>query len=150
MSIPDIQELPFWETTPLREMTPAQWESLCDGCGKCCLNKYEDMDTGELHYTSVACVLLDQERRCCSDYANRARRVADCITLTPETLEDPRWLPRTCAYRLLAQGDPLPSWHPLISADPDSVRRAGHSVHGRVSCESEVEDPLMHLIDWVK
>jgi uncharacterized cysteine cluster protein YcgN (CxxCxxCC family) len=130
-------------------MSTEQWESLCDGCGKCCLNKYEDEDTGAIHYTAVACALLDLERCCCADYARRAERVSDCITLTPETLRDPRWLPETCAYRRLAEGRALPDWHPLLTGDPDSVRRAHHAVHGRVLSETEVEDPLLYLIDWV-
>ncbi|KAA6186251.1 YcgN family cysteine cluster protein [Thiohalocapsa marina] len=150
MTPTDAPDLPFWRTTPLADMSPAQWEALCDGCGKCCLNKYEDEDTGALHYTSVACRLLDQERGCCGDYANRAARVADCVTLTLETLRDPTWLPQTCAYRLLTEGQDLPAWHPLCSHDPDSVRRAGHSVHGRVKSEDDVDDPLLHLIDWIR
>ncbi len=141
---------PFWETTRLEAMSTQQWESLCDGCGKCCLNKYQDEDSGSMHYTSIACRLLDQRQGCCADYANRAQRVADCITLTPENLREPSWLPETCAYRRLAEDRPLPSWHPLLSGDSDSVRRAGHSVHGRVQSEDDVDDPLLYLIDWVR
>jgi len=143
-------DAPFWYTTPLSAMSRAQWESLCDHCGKCCLNKYEDEDTGAMHYTAVACRLLDQERGCCGDYANRAARVEDCVTLTLEHLREPAWLPETCAYRRVAEGRPLPAWHPLLSGDPDSVRHAGQCVHGRVLDESDVEDPLLYLIDWVR
>jgi uncharacterized protein len=142
-------EPPFWESTPLADMTAQQWESLCDGCGKCCLNKYEDEDTGAMHYTNVACRLLDGHACRCTDYVHRAKLVADCITLTPEHLQEPAWLPETCAYRRLAEGRPLPRWHYLVSGDPEAVHRARASVRGRVVCETEVEDPLMHLVDWV-
>ena len=147
--MPDENLRPFWETTGLADMTEREWESLCDGCGKCCLNKYEDADTGAIIYSGVACTLLDLERRCCSDYAHRAERVPDCVTLTPEVLQDARWLPETCAYRRLAEGRALPEWHPLLTGDPDSVRRAGQCVHGRVLSEGDVQDPLHYLIDWV-
>jgi uncharacterized protein len=150
VSAADNDDPPFWQTTPLEAMTTAQWESLCDGCGKCCLNKYQDEDTGAIHYTSVSCRLLDQHQRCCGDYPNRAERVEDCITLTPENLSNPQWLPETCAYRRVAEGRPLPSWHPLLTEDPDSVHRAGHGVHGRVQSEVDIDDPLMFLIDWVR
>jgi uncharacterized cysteine cluster protein YcgN (CxxCxxCC family) len=140
----------FWETTPLRALDPQQWESLCDGCGKCCLEKFEDEDTGEMVYTNIACRLLDLGTCRCSDYACRQQQVPECIALTPAALEDPRWLPQTCAYRLVAKGQPLAAWHPLISGDPESARAAGQSVYGRVIPESEAEDPLMHLIDWIR
>ncbi len=143
-------DAPFWERIPLEAMTPAQWESLCDGCAKCCLQKYQDEDTGRIHYTNVACFLLDQTDCHCSDYANRSKRVSDCVTLTLEVLRDPSWLPETCAYRLLREGKPLAPWHPLVSGDPESVARAGHSVRGRVVCETQTDDPLMHLIDWIR
>ncbi|MGB5831522.1 MAG: YcgN family cysteine cluster protein [Thiohalocapsa sp.] len=150
MSASDHAETPFWQTIPLARMSPEQWESLCDGCGKCCLNKYEDEDTGALHYTSIACRLLDQQQGCCADYENRAKRVADCVTLTPGNLREPAWLPETCAYRRIAENRALPEWHPLLTGDPRSVHRAGHGVHGRVQSEVEVDDPLMFLIDWVR
>ncbi|WPL16872.1 hypothetical protein Thiowin_01848 [Thiorhodovibrio winogradskyi] len=142
--------LPFWESTPLEAMTLEQWESLCDGCAKCCLNKFEDEDTGEIHYSNVACFLLDHDSGRCLDYPLRSSRVPDCVTLTLETLYNPGWLPRTCAYRRLAEGKPLPDWHPLITGDPDSVMRSGHSVLGRIVCETEADDPLLHLIDWIR
>lgn len=140
----------FWESLPLAALSPAQWEALCDGCGKCCLAKYEDADTGAMHYTDVACVLLDHANCRCRDYARRSERVPDCITLTPARLADPRWLPQTCAYRLRAEGRPLPDWHPLVCGDPARVHLQGHSVSGRVRCEREVKDPLLHLVDWVR
>ncbi|GAB0148382.1 MULTISPECIES: YcgN family cysteine cluster protein [Marichromatium] len=141
---------PFWETTPLELMDTGQWDALCDGCGKCCLEKFEDEDTGRIVYSRIACALLDLDTCRCRDYPNRARRMPDCITLTPEHLADPRWLPETCAYRLLAEGRPLPRWHPLVSGDPESVAEAGESVRGRVLSPETGENPLMHLIDWVR
>ena len=140
----------YWETIPLAEMDPTQWEGLCDGCAKCCLEKFEDEDTGRIVYTNVACRLLDLQSCRCSDYPDRARQVPDCIALAPEVLEDPRWLPETCAYRLVAEGKPLPDWHPLVSGDPETVRAQGHSVYGRVIPESAADDPIFHLIDWIR
>lgn len=140
----------FWETTALEEMTPAQWESLCDGCGRCCLEKLEDEDTREIYYTNVACRLLNLSTGRCKDYANRSRRVPTCITLSLKDLKDPYWLPSTCAYRLLAEGQPLPVWHPLVSGDPDSLRLAGRSILGRIISETQAGDLSQHLIDWVK
>jgi hypothetical protein len=139
----------YWEQVPLADMNSAQWEALCDGCAKCCLTKFEDADTGTIHYSDVVCFLLDHDSCRCGDYPNRSTRVPDCITLTPDTLADPSWLPRTCAYRLLAEGRPLPDWHHLISGDPDAVHREGRSVRGRVCCEQEAGDPLLRLVDWV-
>jgi len=140
----------FWETTPLAAMTRDQWESLCDGCGKCCLEKFEDEDSGDIIYSRVACALLDLETCRCSDYANRSRRMPDCVTLVPAVLEQSKWLPETCAYRRLAEGQPLPSWHPLITGDQESVRQAGQSLYGRAICPGPRIDPLMHLVDWVR
>ncbi|MFN2166938.1 MAG: YcgN family cysteine cluster protein [Anaerolineae bacterium] len=141
---------PFWETTSLHEMTPEQWESLCDRCAKCCLEKFEEEETGRIVYSQVACVLLDPGTCRCQDYANRARRVPDCVTLTPAELANPRWLPETCAYRRLAEGKSLPVWHPLITRAPTSVAGAGHSVGGRVIAPGPDTDPLMNLIDWIR
>ena len=139
----------FWETTPLAAMDAWQWESLCDGCAKCCLEKLEDEDTGRIVYTNVACKLLDQGSCRCTGYAERSRIVPNCVTLTPAVLEDPYWLPSTCAYRLVAEHKPLPHWHPLISAEADSVRRAGHSICGKVISEEDAGPLVHHLIDWV-
>jgi hypothetical protein len=141
---------PFWEHVPLEAMSTAQWESLCDGCGKCCVTKYEDEDTGDIHYTDVACRLFDQDQCRCTDYAHRSARIPDCVTLTIETLAAPGWLPQTCAYRLLAEGKPLPDWHPLVCGDPNAVHRAGESVRGRVECETVAGDPLMRLVTWIR
>ncbi len=137
----------FWETTPLDRMSRAEWESLCDGCGKCCLHKLEDEDTGELMATNVACRLLDRRTGLCSDYRNRRAYVPECVRLTPRLVRTLDWLPSTCAYRLLDEGRPLPDWHPLITGDRDSVRRAGHSVSGWTVSEDEVGDLEHHLID---
>lgn len=144
------QAPPFWETTSLRDMTPEQWESLCDGCAKCCLEKFEEEESGRIVYSRVACTLLDLNSCRCKDYPNRARQVPDCVTLTMAELARPEWLPETCAYRLLAESKPLPNWHPLITGDPDSVLAAGHSVYGRVIAPEPDMDPLMHLIDWIR
>ncbi len=130
----------FWEKVPLQRMTPAEWEALCDGCGKCCLNKLEDPDTGEVALTRVACKLLDDETCRCTRYDIRHQIVPECITMTPASLrEHAYWLPETCAYRLLAEGRPLPGWHPLVTGDPDSVHRAGVSVRRMTVPEFEVD-----------
>jgi uncharacterized cysteine cluster protein YcgN (CxxCxxCC family) len=141
---------PFWKTKPLAEMTREEWESLCDGCAKCCLYRLEDEETREIHFTNVHCRLLDVPSARCTDYANRSIRVTDCVTITPEVLDDPYWLPSTCAYRLLAEGRDLPDWHPLVSGDADSVRRAGHQISGRTICEDDADALEQHLVDWIK
>ncbi|MGA0715921.1 MAG: YcgN family cysteine cluster protein [Gemmobacter sp.] len=140
----------FWEHVPLDEMTPAEWESLCDGCGKCCLNKLEYEDTGEIVFTRIACRLLDRTTCRCTDYRNRRAHVPDCVHLSPGMLGGvTRWLPRTCAYRLLHEGKALKSWHPLVSGDPISVHTAGVSVQGWTVSETDVDEDDWdhHLID---
>lgn len=139
--------LPFWQRKSLDEMSRSEWEALCDGCGKCCLHKLEDVDSGDLYYTNVACRLLDLNSCRCSDYQNRHQRVADCLRLTPNNLGDCRWLPATCGYRLVAEGKDLPEWHPLISGDPATVHAAGVSARGRVVSEQTVDDLADHVID---
>ena len=140
---------PFWERKSLSEMTAAEWEALCDGCGKCCLNKIEDIDTGEILPTRVACRLLDLGSCRCSNYAERKRLVPDCVMLTPANVATIPWLPSTCAYRLIAEGKALAWWHPLVSGDPDTVHQAGISVRGRVVSERRLEGPLEdHIVDW--
>jgi len=134
----------FWETVPLKKLTPAEWEALCDGCGKCCLNKLEYEDTGEVEYTRIACRLLDGETCRCSDYGNRFAHVPECVRLTPKSLPKiAYWMPATCAYRLLWQGETLPDWHPLVTGDPDSTHKAGQSVKGWTLPEDSVPED-----DW--
>jgi len=130
----------FWQQKELSEMSPDEWESLCDGCGRCCLNKLEDIDTGVIYPTSVACFLLDIPSCRCADYQHRQSRVSECVVLTPDNTDDLDWLPDTCAYRLLARGQSLADWHPLISGDPESVHEAGISVRHLAVSELDVDD----------
>jgi uncharacterized protein len=141
----------FWEL-PLAKLTPQEWEALCDGCGKCCLNKLEFEDTGEVAFTRVACRLLDGDTCQCTNYPERKKFVPECVVLTPKTLPKVAyWLPRTCAYRLLHEGKKLEDWHPLISGDPASVHKAGISVRGWTIPEYEVDEDDWedHIIDEV-
>ena len=140
---------PFWKTKTLAQMSDAEWESLCDGCGRCCLVKLEDEDTGGIHYTDVRCRLLDPVTCRCTDYPNRSQKVPDCVRLTPAILPELQWLPPTCAYRLVDEGRDLPWWHPLVSGNPDSVVRAGISVSGRTFA-SEDDLPVEAQADRVK
>ncbi|MBM9594950.1 YcgN family cysteine cluster protein [Roseitranquillus sediminis] len=131
----------FWERVPLREMDPAEWEALCDGCGKCCLNKLEDPDTREIALTRISCRLLDDATCRCAHYEERKQFVPECVVLTPKNIDQiAYWMPATCAYRLLAEGKPLHDWHPLVSGTPDSVHRAGVSVRGWTIPEFEVPE----------
>jgi uncharacterized cysteine cluster protein YcgN (CxxCxxCC family) len=139
---------PFWRTKTLREMSRSEWESLCDGCGKCCLHKLQYDDTGEVHYTNVACRLLDLGTCQCSNYAERQRLVPDCVALRPDKVLELNWLPSTCAYRLLANGQPLAWWHPLVSGDPQTVHSAGQSVLGRVIPEKKADILDHHIVIW--
>jgi uncharacterized cysteine cluster protein YcgN (CxxCxxCC family) len=123
---------PFWKAKSLDEMTQAEWESLCDGCARCCLVKLEDEDTGAIHFTDIGCTLLDAKACRCRDYSGRARRVPDCVKLTPAAVRTLTWLPVTCAYRLVSENKDLPDWHPLVSGSSESVHEAGISVRGRV------------------
>ena len=136
-----MAEKPFWERKTLDEMTAAEWESLCDGCGLCCLIRFEDEDTGEIIPTRVACKLLDQHLCRCKDYENRKAHVPDCIKLTPGAIESLQWMPKSCAYRRLSEGRTLASWHPLITSDPESVHRAGVSIRDQTISEASLADP---------
>lgn len=127
----------FWKRKSLSEMNSEEWESLCDGCALCCLQKLEDDETGEIYFTDLACRLLDVETCRCTDYAARARKVANCMVLSVDNPAAFRWLPATCAYRRLANGQDLPDWHPLITGNPESVHEAGISVRGKVISENE-------------
>ncbi len=131
---------PFWETRSLEEMSPEEWESLCDGCGRCCLNKLEDEDTGEIVLTRLACALLDIGQCRCSDYSNRFAKMPDCINLTPEKVRALKWLPVTCGYRRVKEGRGLAWWHPLISGDPETVHQAGISVRNFARSEKGVRE----------
>ncbi len=138
----------FWREKPLEAMSVEEWESLCDGCGRCCLVKLEDEDTGKIHFTSVGCTLLDGATCACRDYPNRSDKVPDCVRLTPQVVRELGWLPVTCAYRLVAEGKDLAWWHPLVSGDPETVHRAGVSVRDRVDA-SEDDVPMVDLVDYI-
>lgn len=136
----------------LGRISRREWECLCDGCARCCLHKIEFEDTGEIVYTRIVCRYLDQESCRCQVYTQRTSLVPTCYRLTPDNLTEVYFMPETCAYRLLAQGQQLPSWHPLVSGEPDSVHSAGISIRGRVVSEEDVasEDWPEHVVDWVR
>lgn len=144
------EPVPFWKHKTLRELDDAEWESLCDGCGRCCLNKVEFEDTGEMIWTNIACKLLDPVSCRCSNYPERQKHVDDCIRLTVEEVETLTWLPPTCGYRLVKEGRDLYWWHPLLSGDPDTVHAAGISVRNRTVSENVIawEDYEQHEVDW--
>jgi uncharacterized cysteine cluster protein YcgN (CxxCxxCC family) len=141
----------FWETKQLSEMTTDEWESLCDGCGRCCLNKLEDEDSDEIYYTNVSCKLLDLEKCCCTDYENRKVSMPDCMILSVDNQAALEVMPSTCAYRLLDSGKPLPEWHPLITGRQESVAEAGMSIVGKAVSEEYIHYTQFpeHLINWV-
>ena len=143
-------DVPFWKSKSLEELTSTEWESLCDGCGLCCLNKLEDWDTGAVAFTSVRCRLLDGTSCQCSNYPERQSIVPECIQLTPDMVEDLGWLPPTCGYRLVRDGADLYWWHPLISGDPETVHQAGISARDKTVNEMDVdvEDFEDYLVDW--
>jgi uncharacterized cysteine cluster protein YcgN (CxxCxxCC family) len=144
----------FWKTKSLAQMDEAEWESLCDGCGRCCLHKLrheEESDgksVGDLSFTNVACRLLDLHSCQCSDYPNRQAKVPDCVSLTPQALRDIDWLPPSCAYRRLAEGRDLAWWHPLVSGSAQTVHTAGISVRGRAISERRAGPLEHHIVDW--
>ena len=143
-----VADQPFWKTKKLTEMSQTEWESLCDGCGKCCLNKLIDTDTNELFFTNVACKLLDTKNCQCTRYEDRSKLVKDCVRLTPRNVKKIRWLPDTCAYRLVAEGKDLFDWHHLICGDRNAVHRAGISARGRIISEEEAGELEDHIVDW--
>jgi uncharacterized cysteine cluster protein YcgN (CxxCxxCC family) len=131
---------PFWEYKALTEMTVAEWESLCDGCGLCCLIRFEDEDTGDITPTRVSCKLFDANLCRCTNYAQRKRHVPDCIKLTPHNIDDMMWMPKSCAYRRLHEGKDLPDWHPLVTGDPESTHKAGVSIRRQTVSETALVD----------
>ena len=144
----DDTRRPFWRRKSLAEMTPVEWESLCDGCARCCLEKLEDPQTGEVGYTNVGCALLDIDTCRCTDYAARARAMPDCLRLSALNIATISWLPSSCAYLLLAQGRDLADWHPLVSGEADSVHAAGMSVKGRAVAAADAGDLEDHIVTW--
>jgi uncharacterized cysteine cluster protein YcgN (CxxCxxCC family) len=137
----------FWEL-PLAALDRAEWEALCDGCGRCCLHKLEDEDTGEIVHTNVACKLLDTETARCRDYKHRKAFVPDCLRLTLKLVTSVPWLPKTCAYRRRAEDKPLPEWHPLLTGSPEAMRRAGICVAGKVVSEDDAGPLEHHIVEW--
>ena len=146
MNIPVNDEPPFWEK-PLEQLDRGEWEALCDGCGRCCVHKLEDEETGELYATNVACRLLDRRTGKCTDYANRKRRVSDCVVLKQGEVGGLEWLPETCSYRLRAKGEPLPKWHYLISGSRETVHEADQSTRGWTVSEDDAGELEDHLVE---
>ncbi len=144
------QTMKFWETKKLSEMTTEEWESICDGCGKCCLNKLEDEDSGEIFFTSVVCNLIDLDTCRCTRYSERTTLVPECLDLKQHDFSEYNWLPSTCAYRLLVDGKKLPSWHPLVSGSQETVIDAGVSICSYAMKESEIDDLEDHIIEWLE
>ena len=141
---------PFWETKSLTEMTPQEWESLCDGCAKCCLIKLEDEDSGDVAYTRLHCKLLDADLCHCSDYANRKAKVPDCVILTPKSVSELKWMPKSCAYRRVHEGRGLEDWHHLVCGDRQRIHEVDKSIVGQTVSEETVfeEDQIDWIIDW--
>jgi uncharacterized cysteine cluster protein YcgN (CxxCxxCC family) len=140
----------FWQEKSLNEMTTEEWESLCDNCGKCCLHKLEDEDTGEILYTSVVCDLIDLKSCRCTQYSERCTLVPGCLDLKQHDFSDYTWLPTTCAYKLLADGKELPAWHPLVSGSSETVNEAGVSISSYAMKESEIDQIEEHIIEWLE
>lgn len=142
----------FWKNKSMPEMSTEEWESLCDGCARCCLHKLEDEDSADVYYTAVVCRFLDQDRCACTGYADRTRLVPDCVQLTPARALDYSWLPRTCAYRMVAEGRDLQWWHPLVSGSSDTVHEAGISVRGKCTSELYVHPDSLkeQIVTWIE
>lgn len=151
MSAEQVNSGAFWERKSLHEMSAEEWESLCDGCGRCCVQKLEDEDSGEIFYTAIACRYLDSDACRCTVYETRNQRVPDCLRITPDAAEIFPWLPESCAYRLIHAGKPLPDWHHLISGSRQTVHEVDISVRDKVVSEDEVpeEEWEEHIITWV-
>ncbi len=149
--IEDKTELPFWKTTSMFDMSASQWESLCDGCARCCLHKLEDEDSAEIVYTSVVCRYLEQDKCHCTQYEKRTVLVPDCVQLTPIGALDYKWLPKSCGYRTVAEGRDLAWWHPLVSGDANTVHTAGISVRGKCVSEEYIHPDSVEdqVITWV-
>ncbi|AOE49890.1 YcgN family cysteine cluster protein [Kangiella sediminilitoris] len=141
----------FWLNTPMDKMTHQQWESLCDGCGKCCRIQFLDDSDTMLMQTDVGCHLLDTKTLRCTDYDNRLSKVPDCVQITPKTLDDYYWLPDSCAYKLVARGEDLPEWHHLVSGDPQLIHKKGESLHRKLVSERDLnpEEIEERIIAWV-
>lgn len=142
----------FWKAKSLQQLSEAEWESLCDGCARCCMVKLQDEDTDEVVYTSIVCDLLDQQRCRCTRYPQRHELVADCVELSVEKIAEFHWLPKSCAYRTIAEGRDLAWWHPLVSGDAETVFTAGIAVRGKVMAEADVllgheEDMIVHWVE---
>ena len=138
----------FWETKSLKQMTKFEWESLCDGCGKCCLHKLEDIDTGEVSISNVTCSFLDEETCNCKDYSNREKNVPDCISLDLKNIKKLQWLPETCAYRLIDEGKSLYNWHHLISGSKSTIHEYGMSVRDYSINESKLNNAEEYILEW--
>jgi uncharacterized cysteine cluster protein YcgN (CxxCxxCC family) len=143
--------MPFWKEKSLKEMTSQEWESLCDGCAKCCLLKLEDDETGRVYYTDVACQYLSENDCRCTQYVDRNRLVPQCVWLKPENVTEFKWLPQTCAYRLIGEGKDLPWWHPLVSGSTSTVHESGESIRGKIVSEEHVHPAELEerIIHWV-
>ena len=144
-----MTDKPFWKKKSLKNLSRSEWESLCDGCGRCCLHKIEDIDTGDIALTNVSCCYLDVKTCRCSDYDNRKKNVSDCVSLTADLVPDLKWLPETCGYRLVAEGRDLHWWHPLLSGKQDTVHRAGISVRHKAISEDEIDNIEDYVQHWV-
>lgn len=142
--------LPFWKTKNMAEMSPNEWESLCDGCGKCCCIRLEDEDTAQIYITDVACKLFNPETCRCGDYVNRSQKVPDCVTLTPDNVANLKWMPQTCAYRLISEGKDLPEYHHLVSGSRQTIHDVGMSVQDAVTSEVLVseEEQITRIVIW--
>jgi uncharacterized cysteine cluster protein YcgN (CxxCxxCC family) len=143
---------PFWKIKTFAEMTPEEWESLCDGCARCCLYKIEEEESLELIYTNIVCKFLDLKHCRCTVYPQRSQKMPTCVTLTPQNVYGLFWLPSTCAYKILANGENLEWWHPLVSGDPETVRAADISIYGKVIHEQMIDMEKLedHSVDWIK